>query len=868
MLAVLVFGLALACLRTAPVFASVPLPVRVAPLVLPAIALAAIAACFGASPARHPYSWRRVLLALAAAALLLSLAVWLRGPLGLAAVATSADSTLLLPPGPVDLIGQDLEPLPRARRVRVRWEGELRAPESGVYELWVAGRGRVEVRIDGRLALAADGERLDHGANARLDAGPHRIQVEYQRVGPGPRLRLGWRPPGSRVFGPGSEAIPPRALGVASRAWPIIDALSMLLAALAGVLVWMAPWGARRALPAPRPVTPRQLNAATLAYLATFALMSWPLWRDPARLAPLHQPDGRLNAWILAWDVHALRSHPFEIFQAPIFHLLPDALAFSENLLLPAILTAPAQILGGPALAFNLAFTIGIVFSGIGAMLLIRRVTGDALAAFVGGAFFALGIHRSVNVAHLHAQFTPFLPLALLALERFLERPSLARGSLVGLCVALQGLSSVYLGAITATLVAVALVVAAVAGRLDVRALRGLTAAVLLAAALLAPLARPYLRMRAFQGEEFTLATVASYATTPESYLASASPFYEGQSRRHLDPERVHDPLFPGVVPLLLGLLGLGVAPRRYRAIATVGSIVAVLISLGPASALYRVLHENIVLFRGIRALSRFAIIPVLALSVLSGIALAGRGYWRVVALVLALAEAYLPPRLARLEPPSVLAQLVAAREGSAAFLPLGERDTETMLDNSEAFPRLVNGDSGFMPRPYARAMEALNRDLDDDALRLLRALGVRSVISAGAVGERLPVVARFGERVLHAVPDGEMARPPAAAPRAPTLWSRHGAVVDMGEERRVSRIVFEIGEGEWCASPRVEFSRDGRSWTEAPAQARLSDATIALYRDPRHGLGEVRFEPQAARFVRLDPRIPARSTPLGVAER
>ena len=861
LLALFVFGVVLALLRLGPVFAAAPIPVRVAPLALPAIASAAFAACFGASRARYP--WRPVLAALAAAVLLLSLTAWLRGPLGLPAIATAADARLLLPPGPVDLIGEDLEPLPRARRVRVRWEGELRAPISGPYRLWVSGRGRVEVRIDGRLALAADGERLDDGADALIGAGRHPIEIEYRRVGPGPRLRLGWTPPGSRFVGPGSEMIPPRALGVESRAWPIIDALALLVAALSGALAWMAPWDAPRALPAPRPVTPRQLAMATLAYLATFAFMSWPLLRDPARLAPLHQPDGRLNAWILAWDVHALGSRPSEVFQAPIFHPLPDALAFSENLLLPAILTAPAQLLSGPALAFNMAFTLGLVFSGIGVMLLVRRVTGDGLAAFVGGAIFAFGIHRSVNVAHLHAQFTPFLPLALLALDRFFERPSVIRGALVGLCIAFQGLSSVYLGAITASLVAVALAVAALAGRLDGRALRGLAAGALLATALLAPLVRPYLRMRAHQGEEFTLATVSSYATTPESYLASASPFYESQARRHLDPERIHDPLFPGLIPLLLGLGGLAVAPRRYRVIAIAGTAVAVLISLGPATAFYRVLHENIVLFRGIRALSRFAIVPVLALSVLSGIALAGRGSWRLVALLLALGEAYLPPRLVPLEPPSALAELVAVRGGVAAFLPLGEHDTETMLANARAFPRLVNGDSGFMPRPYARAMEALNAGLDDDALRLLRALGVRSVV--GALDERLPVVARFGERAVHAVPDGEIARPPAAASLAPTLWSRAGAVVDIGEERRVSRIVFEIGEGDWCAAPRVELSSDGKSWALASAHARLSDATIALYRDPRHGLGEVRFEPQAARFVRLDSRIPSRRSPLGV---
>ena len=92
----------------------------------------------------------------------------------------------------------------------------------------------------------------------------------------------------------------------------------------------------------------------------------------------------------------------------------------------------------------------------------------------------------------------------------------------------------------------------------------------------------------------------------------------------------MQDTLFPGLVPLVLGLAGLAAAPRRYRAVAIVASLAAIVFSLGPETAAYRFLHENVVLVRGVRALSRFSLIPVLALSVLSGLALAGR--WRLAA--------------------------------------------------------------------------------------------------------------------------------------------------------------------------------------------------------------------------------------------
>src|SRR5205823_10056602 len=116
-------------------------------------------------------------------------------------------------------------------------------------------------------------------------------------------------------------------------------------------------------------------------------------------------------------------------------------------LVLPAALSAPFQILGGPVLGYNLILLLSMIVSGLGAQLLVRRVSGDRLAAFVGGAMFAAGAHRWIRLAHLHAQVTLFLPFVLIALDRFWQRRTLGRALAVGALLALQGLSSVYLGA-------------------------------------------------------------------------------------------------------------------------------------------------------------------------------------------------------------------------------------------------------------------------------------------------------------------------------------------------------------------------------------------------------------------------------------
>ena len=53
--------------------------------------------------------------------------------------------------------------------------------------------------------------------------------------------------------------------------------------------------------------------------------------------------------------------------------------------------------------------------------------------------------------------------------------------------------------------------------------------------------------------------------------------------------------------------------------------------------------------------------------------------------------------------------------------------------------------------------------------------------------------------------------------------------------------------------------------WEPVDAQASLADATLSLYRDPRHARGEVRFALREVRLFRLDPGLPARRGTLEI---
>jgi hypothetical protein len=167
--------------------------------------------------------------------------------------------------------------------------------------------------------------------------------------------------------------------------------------------------------------------------------------------------------------------------------------------------------------------------------------------------------------------------------------------------------------------------------------------------------------------------------------------------------------------------------------------------------------------------------------------------------------------------------------------------------------------------------MELLEHGPDEESLRFLRAVGVRHVTQPAAqeppgAGGLREVAVFEHERVLELLA-GPVAQVVAPGDAVATRWSPRGLVLALGEPRRIERVLFELSDAPWVARPLVEASLDGVGWEALDASASLADATLSLYRDPKHARGEVRFAPRELRFLRLDARLPARGGALEAGE-
>ena len=333
--------------------------------------------------------------------------------------------------------------------------------------------------------------------------------------------------------------------------------------------------------------------------------------------------DPLLNAWTLAWVARTLPTDPARLFDANIFHPEPNTLAFSEPMVLPAALVAPVWWLTRNAvLCHNLTLLSGYVLSGVAMYALVRRLTRDRRAALVAALAFGISPVRTDLIPRVQLQLTYVMPLALLALHRWIESPRARRAGLVGLLAGLQALTclyyGVYFGLLLAVIASVAVVSALGLGRMRLRSVwPGAAAAVIGFALVTSWLVPRYLEAHRQVGER-PVGEIARSGASPHDYLRAhplnalrGDPDHPGLGERRL---------FQGYAVTLLAAVGaLAMPGLPYVA----GTAFAFDASRGFDGLTYRWLYDHLPVLRGLRVPARFGVLVALCLAILAGYGMA-----------------------------------------------------------------------------------------------------------------------------------------------------------------------------------------------------------------------------------------------------
>ena len=473
---------------------------------------------------------------------------------------------------------------------------------------------------------------------------------------------------------------------------------------------------------------------AASIFIALAIAFTWPLAPNIGR-AVSDPGDPFINIWILDWDWWATIHQPLQLFHANAFHPAKYSLAFSEHLYGLALLLFPLRMSGaGPITAYNVAMLAGFAFCGFAAYLLGRRLTGSFPAGLAAGVFYAFVPFRFVHLSHIQHVWGGWLPLLVLTLLMYAEKPVPRRAALFAFIFAMNGLTNIHyllFGAFASAVTALLLI--------PRRDWRNLAIATALAMLVLAPFLYPYAAVAKLYG-------MRTYEETVR-FSAYASDWI----RNPVEPERR---LFPGFVALIcVGISvvlasGLPLFPSsqrkagalHYKRQPTLLGLVWIAIgffgSLGLHFEFHRFLYGAVPGFRAVRVPARWAVIAYIGAAIVIAVvtaALARRKRWVAFIVPLALAVELYPGKirwwLANPETPPVYRWLSQEGRAPIAELPIDHAAAYFyLLRATEHHRPMINGISGFAPQSSIE-LGSKWAALSDDFIDALGAAGVKLIV-------------------------------------------------------------------------------------------------------------------------------------------
>jgi hypothetical protein len=502
-------------------------------------------------------------------------------------------------------------------------------------------------------------------------------------------------------------------------------------------------------------------RVSVLAVCLVLAIVhTWPLGLSPAKDSLNENADAQLNEWILAWVEHQLPRDPRHLFDANIFYPAHDALAFSEPLIVPALMGAPIAWLGGsPVLVYNLVLIAGFTLTAFATCVLVEAWTGSTIAGLIAGSLFAFNTHTLTRLAHIQGIHLYGLPAraACSLTVSSATTPRLRAAALLAASLVLLAYTSGYLIVFAAVMIAIAIVTRA--GDWWPRARRvvpALALAGLAAGIAIVPIYLPYRRVEREQHMVRALDMTRDFSATPGGYLASAARVHVSTWSGRFFKDPVNS-FFPGFVILVLAVIALvasirardddaALTRRRVVMLAAIGAA-GFLLSLGMATPVYGWLFDVFPPMQGLRAAARFGNLFLLAVAVLGGIGAArilasDRARWHataigVVLLVLVNVESLRAPftytpfvgipdtyvLLAREPGPVVLVE--------QPFFPRWAifQNGPYVLASTAHWRPLMNGYSGYTPDTYQPYADTFWYFPEERAIDAMKQAGVTHVM-------------------------------------------------------------------------------------------------------------------------------------------
>jgi hypothetical protein len=496
----------------------------------------------------------------------------------------------------------------------------------------------------------------------------------------------------------------------------------------------------------------RELTVVVLLGIVLTILLTWPIAARFADAGRVDSGDGRFSIWNVAWVAHALTTNPSQLYHANIFYPHQNALAFSEANLVAGVMAIPVWLATHNAhAASNWVILCSFVLSFLATYALVRHLSGHGAGAAMAGLIFAFCPFVLSHLPHVQLLLTFVLPLVLLRMHVFVERPGVRQAAWLGVSIGFAGLACAYYGVFSGLMAAIGIVWFGLWNgqwrRWQYWALAA--GAALVSVAVIAPFFAPYLDVRA-EGFSRTLDDARTHSVLWRSYLASPV-----LSHQWLLPVigTWREVLFPGFVALVFGPYAVWRTFRQPEPSGTrllVGFYLllgawAYWSSLGPDAWLYRAMHESLPVFAFLRAPSRFGLLVTLALAVLSGIGLAraplvtaaGRpSAIALLALVLSASRLVHEPLFVAPapQPSEAHRRLSALPDAPVVEFPFyvgreRHRQTEYMLLSTWHWKPLVNGYSDHIPAEAHDTHPRLAQFPALDAWQVMREYRVRYVV-------------------------------------------------------------------------------------------------------------------------------------------